>query len=61
MLFLRDLKEPEMFVPRILGSETEAYTQLSQQQRAAYDRIYEDYFYNRHTMHWFEAGCSPPR
>lgn len=56
VLFLRDLKEPEMFVPRILGSETEAYTQLSQQQRAAYDRIYEDYFYNRHTMHWFEEG-----
>ncbi|MBQ8543220.1 MAG: 4-alpha-glucanotransferase [Bacteroidaceae bacterium] len=56
VLFLRDLKQPEMFVPRILGSETEAYAQLSQQQRIAYDRIYEDYFYNRHTMHWFEEG-----
>lgn len=56
VLFLRDLKEPGMFVPRILGSETEAYAQLSQQQRIAYDHIYEDYFYNRHTMYWFEEG-----
>lgn len=56
VLFMRDLKQPEMFIPRILGNETEAYTQLSQQQRVAYDRIYEDYFYNRHTMHWFEEG-----
>ncbi len=56
VLFMRDLKQPQMFVPRILGNETEAYAQLSQQQRIAYDRIYEDYFYNRHTMHWFEEG-----
>lgn len=56
VLFLRDLKEPQKFVPRILGSDTAAYTQLSQEQRIAYDRLYEDYFYNRHTMHWFEEG-----
>ncbi len=56
VLFIRDLKEPEMFVPRILGYETTAYAQLSQEERAAYDRIYEDYFYNRHTMPWFEEG-----
>ncbi len=56
VLFLRDLKQPQMFVPRILGSETEAYTRLSQPQRIAYDRISEEYFYNRHTMHWFEEG-----
>ena len=56
VLFLRDLKEPQKFVPRILGSDTEAYMNLSQPQRIAYDHIYEDYFYNRHTMHWFEEG-----
>ncbi len=56
VLFLHDLKEPEKFVPRILGSDTEAYAQLTQQQRIAYDHIYEDYFYKRHTMHWFEEG-----
>lgn len=56
VLFIHDLKEEQSFVPRILGSDTEAYTQLSQPQRIAYNRIYEDYFYNRHTMHWFEEG-----
>lgn len=56
VLFLRDIKNPNLFVPRILGSNTEAYKQLTEKQRIAYDRIYEDYFYNRHTMHWFEEG-----
>lgn len=56
VLFLRDLKEPDKFVPRILGGDTEAYRQLPQPLRIAYDRIYEEYFYNRHTMHWFEEG-----
>ncbi len=56
VLFMRDIKEENKFVPRILGHDTAAYTQLSQEQRRLYDRIYEDYFYNRHTMHWFEEG-----
>jgi 4-alpha-glucanotransferase len=56
VLFMRDLGDPAMFVPRILGCDTEAYAQLSQAQRIAYDRIYEDYFYNRHTMFWYREG-----
>ena len=56
VLFMRDLNEPTMFVPRILGSDTNAYAQLSQAERIAYDRIYEDFFYNRHTMFWYREG-----
>jgi 4-alpha-glucanotransferase len=56
VLLMRDLGDPAMFVPRILGCDTEAYAQLSQAQRIAYDRIYEDYFYNRHTMFWYREG-----
>ena len=56
VLFLRDINEPEKFVPRILGNETEAYDQLEFGDRIAYDRIYEDYFYNRHTMFWYREG-----
>ena len=56
VLFMRDLNTPTLFVPRILGSDTGAYAQLAQSERIAYDRIYEDYFYNRHTMFWFREG-----
>ena len=56
VLFMRDLNNPQLFVPRILGYETEAYVQLGQSDRVAYDHLYEDYFYNRHTMFWFREG-----
>lgn len=56
VLFLRDLNEPDKFVPRILGSETEAYEQLDFGDRIAYDHLYEEYFYNRHTMFWYHEG-----
>jgi len=56
VLFLRDLYEEGKFVPRILGNETEAYEQLEFGDRIAYDHLYEDYFYNRHTMCWYREG-----
>ena len=56
VLFMRDLNEPSMFIPRILGCDTEAYVQLAPGERIAYDRIYEEYFYNRHTMFWYREG-----
>ena len=56
VLFMRDLYEEGMFVPRILGSDTEAYEQLAFGDRIAYDHLYEDYFYNRHTMFWYREG-----
>ena len=56
VLFIRDMNMPGMYVPRILGNETEAYEQLEFGDRIAYDRIYEDYFYNRHTMFWYREG-----
>ena len=56
VLFIRDLNEPDKFVPRILGNETEAYEQLDFGDRIAYDHLYEEYFYNRHTMFWYHEG-----
>lgn len=56
VLFMHDLNEPGKFIPRILGNETEAYEQLDFGNRIAYDHLYEDYFYNRHTMFWYHEG-----
>lgn len=56
VLFLPDLHEEDKYVPRILGSDTAAYLKLAQEERIAYDRMYEDYYYNRHTMFWYREG-----
>ena len=55
-LFLPDLHQPGKYVPRILGSETTKYALLPQDARIAYDRLYEDYYYNRHTNFWYREG-----
>lgn len=56
VLFIRDLNDSTKYVPRILGGETEAYAQLAFGDRIAYDHLYEEYFYNRHTMFWYREG-----
>ena len=56
VLFLHDIHQAGKYVPRILGNETVAYTQLTQEARIAYDRLYEDYYYNRHTTFWYHEG-----
>ena len=55
-LFLPDLHCDGKYIPRILGNETAAYLRLTQEERIAYDRIYEEYYYNRHTMFWYHEG-----
>lgn len=44
------------FTPRIEASHTTAHTMLSVSNRAAYNRLYEEYFYHRHTKFWYEEG-----
>ena len=56
VLFIRDLNVEGKYVPRILGSDTNAYNHLEFGDRIAYDHLYEDYFYNRHTMFWYREG-----
>lgn len=56
VLFLHDLNVSGKFVPRILGNETAAYSTLDRNSRMAYDAIYEDYYYKRHTMFWYNEG-----
>lgn len=49
-------KDAEGFTPRIDASRTLAYSMLSVRDRAAYNRLYEEYFYHRHTNFWYEEG-----
>lgn len=46
------LKEPGGFNPRITIHATHSYQDLSQQEKAIFDRIYDDYFQVRHDEFW---------
>lgn len=52
VLFIRDPQHPNLFHPRIDGQRTLQYARLSQQQQDAYNRLYNDFFYNRHNDFW---------
>ncbi|MDF9830285.1 4-alpha-glucanotransferase [Parabacteroides sp. PF5-6] len=52
VLFLRDPREPFKFHPRISGSSSLIYQELSGADRYAFDQIYWDFFYHRHNGFW---------
>lgn len=52
VLFVQDSSHPECFHPRIAGHKTTHYAALPENQRRAFDRLYEDFFYHRHNEFW---------
>ncbi len=52
VLFIEDPEYPERYHPRITPRSTSHYQRLSDDQRAAFDRLYEDFFYHRHNDFW---------
>ncbi|MBP5770413.1 MAG: 4-alpha-glucanotransferase [Bacteroidaceae bacterium] len=56
VLFLRDHKNPEVFHPRISAQKTEAYKQLSENEKHAFDALYDHYFYHRNNQFWYEEA-----
>ncbi|MDR0995716.1 MAG: 4-alpha-glucanotransferase, partial [Tannerella sp.] len=51
-LFLHDPKQKGRFHPRIAASGSYIYSELAEEERAAFDRLYEDFFYHRHNDFW---------
>ena len=51
-LFILDSNEKDKYVPRIELQKTKAYQTLSEEQKQAIDRIYEDFYYHRHNEFW---------
>ena len=56
LLFIPDENTPSLYHPRIMAFDTQCYKRLGEYDRAAFDRIYEDFFYHRHTNFWFEEA-----
>ena len=52
VLFVEDKKKPGCFHPRISAQSTECYRWLPEDQKNAYNNLYNDFFYRRHDAFW---------
>lgn len=56
VLFVRDHDDSRLYHPRIAAQDSHAYMALDEGQKAAFNNLYNDYFYRRHNRFWAERG-----
>lgn len=56
VLFIEDPLEKLHYHPRISGSQTRLYQLLDPEQKHAFDRLYEDFYYHRHNEFWYRQA-----
>ncbi|MDR2914437.1 MAG: 4-alpha-glucanotransferase [Tannerella sp.] len=56
VLFLRDPYAPNRYHPRISAYKAYAYYELSDENRHAFDRLYNDFYFLRHNEFWKETA-----
>lgn len=56
VLFVRDHKTPELFHPRIGVQSDFIYEHLSDCDKEAFNRLYNDYFYSRNDRFWYDEA-----
>ena len=56
VLFLEDPHQADMYHPRILAWQEPVFEALNNDERDAYMRLYNNYFYQRHNMFWGNNG-----
>lgn len=56
VLFVRDRQNPELYHPRISAQRDYAYKSLSEDQRRAFNSLYNEYFYHRHSAFWYREA-----
>lgn len=52
VLFIEDPRQPEMYHPRIMAYQESVFDALNTEEKDAYFRLYNNYFYQRHNMFW---------
>ena len=52
VLFIEDPRQPDMFHPRIMAWQETVYEALNGDEKDAYMRLYNNYYYQRHSMFW---------
>ncbi|MBB4036258.1 4-alpha-glucanotransferase [Dysgonomonas hofstadii] len=52
VLFIRDKRNPDKYHPRITAQYSYSYKYLDEGEKYAFNRLYNDFFYNRHNQYW---------
>ena len=56
VLFVEDQRQPEMYHPRIDAWKEPVFDALNSDEKDAYMRLYNNYFYQRHSMFWGDGA-----
>ncbi|MDE6121491.1 MAG: 4-alpha-glucanotransferase, partial [Muribaculaceae bacterium] len=56
VLFIEDPKEKGKYHPRITAQYTYIYRTLNEYERWCFNRLYNDFYYQRHNDFWYEQG-----
>nr|MBE6191808.1 4-alpha-glucanotransferase [Rikenellaceae bacterium] len=56
VLFIEDKVQKGHYHPRISAQFTDCYRNLSEEQKEAYNRLYNDFFYYRHNDFWYQEA-----
>lgn len=56
VLFVEDQQQAEYYHPRITAHNTPLYKSLSDNQKRAYNALYDDFFYRRHNAFWYDEA-----
>ena len=56
VLFLQDNKESGVYHPRIMANESLIFERLSHEEREAFMRLYNHYYFERHNQFWYEKA-----
>lgn len=56
VLFIADKREKNKFHPRITAQYSFAYRSLEDAQKAAFNRLYDNFFYHRHNDFWYSKA-----
>lgn len=58
VLFVKDKREPWRYHPRITAQYSHSYMDLDENEKTAFNRLYDEFFYRRHTQYWKEQAMN---
>ncbi|MFV0418065.1 MAG: 4-alpha-glucanotransferase [Dysgonomonas sp.] len=56
VLFIKDKKEPDKYHPRITAQHTHSFKDLDDATKNAFNQLYDDFFFRRHSQYWREQA-----